>query len=112
MSDHASGCTHLFSYALCIMQEFVLQPINLRKRKRRNQRNEATTNHERSTVPHSLGAHSENAWCGINGIVIDRGYSADSVPLKCVFLCPMKQNFGNAPLALTNHKSLPVDHFY
>ena len=40
-------------------------------------------------------------------------HSADSVLLKCVFLCPMERNFWNAQLALTKiHESLPVDYFY
>ena len=39
-------------------------PINLRNRKRRNRRNETTTYHERSAVPHLMGAHSEDVVYG------------------------------------------------
>jgi len=63
-------------YVLCVMQESVLRLINLCNRKRQNRRNEATTNHKCSAVPHSLKVHPENAVpCGIRGmLVIGRGF--------------------------------------
>ena len=43
------------------MSESVLRPIILRNKKQRNQRNEATTNYERSVVLHPMGAYPEGA---------------------------------------------------
>ena len=43
------------------MSESVLRPIILRNKKQWNQRNEATTNYERSVVLHPMGAYPEGA---------------------------------------------------
>jgi len=67
------------------MQESVLRSINLHNRKWRNQQNEATTNHERSAIPHPMGAHPKDAvsWCRIGGtFVIDRGF-IQLIPFRC-----------------------------
>jgi len=62
------------------MQEYVLLPINLRNRKLKTRRNEATINHERFAYPQfriPIEAYLEDTvpWYRIGGsLVIDRDF--------------------------------------